>query len=1143
MSLDAAAPEVNAAVFASAGSGKTWLLVTRVLRLLLAGVRPGGIVALTFTRKAAGEMRARLLARLREWASLDPRALRESLSGIGVEADDALIEHARSLYEAILFSPQPLRMTTFHALCQDVLRRFPLEAAVPPGFELLEATGEIRAQAWDALFAEATRAPDGTLASALETLFDACRGLDNTRSALEGFLEHRGDWWAYTEGQADPIAHAIGTVAERLGIGTDLDPEAEYRSGTRTAELGRFAELLRLHPTTTNERAADALDTALASPEGAFQKMLGVFFTASGEPRKRKPGRAQAKHMGTEGEREFLELHQQLVAALGETRSRVARRRSLDANQAWFRAGHRYLEHYDRLKAQLRLLDFTDLEWRTYQLLNHADNALWVQYKLDEQIDHLLIDEFQDTNPTQWRLILPLLKELAAGESERSRSVFLVGDPKQSIYAFRRAKPELQQAAAHWLSARLGASRHELDKSWRSCPVIMQLVNEVFTGTSLADSIGDFPLHQTELCDLWGAVELLPLAGPAQVEPEEFTLGLRDPLANPRPQVADATHLDEGRRIAASIQSLLRERIPVRDPQGPRAVRYSDIVILLRSRTHAWAIERGLREAGVPYSGIERGTLLDALEVQDLVALLTLLTAPHNDLALAQVLRSPIFDASDQDLVTLARTPGIDWMDRLERAAGEDPSDAPLFRAWRMLSDWRALAGQVPIHDLLDRIFHQAEVVPRYSAAVLKEKAATVTANLLQFLELALEVDSGRYPSIVHFLGRLQGLRARGDEAPDSPPADSAEPRVRIMTIHAAKGLESPVVFLADAAAQPTQGRAYQPLVEWPANADRPSLMMLIGRRDDLDKSQHDMVDSASRVERRERANLLYVALTRARQYLYISATRPARGSDLGWYAVLQEAIGRLAQPTSDGGQRCECGDPPAIIGPSSTPVAPAAAPEARLRAALPRIECEREIAPSHRVHLAGLVSEESDARLRGTAVHRLLDKLTQEGAPGVHGIVQSIASELCLAPDDPELADWLAEARALIADPALSRLFDPQRFVQVWNEVPILYGLGNARVHGVIDRLVRYESSLLVVDYKTQRIRDAEQTQRLVERYTPQMRLYVEGVARLWPGLDVHAALVFTAPRALVPVALEDQPGDPNIPGGRPENPKRSTR
>jgi ATP-dependent helicase/nuclease subunit A len=626
-------------------------------------------------------------------------------------------------------------------------------------------------------------------------------------------------------------------------------------------------------------------------------------------------------------------------------------------------------------------------------------------------------------------------------------------------------------------------------------------------------------------------VELMPLVVPPESGSESAPSALRDPLAQPRIHDPNSAQLAEGRLIAERIESMVRARTPIQAAEGIRPVGYDDIVILLRGRTHAAAFERALREAAIPYSGIERGTLLDALEVQDLVALLQLLTAPHDDLALAQVLRSPIFDATDDDLIRLARTSGRSWMERLERVAIEEPTEAPLARAWRMLADWRSRAGSLPIHDLLDRVFHQADVIARYAAAVREDLAASVTANLQQFLELALEVDSGRYPSIVHFLGRLQGLQARGDEAPDSPPAAGAVPRVRLMTIHAAKGLESPVVFLADTATRPAGNRAYQTLVDWPARDERPRLMLMIGRGEDREDRQQSLLDADTGIERREQANLLYVALTRARQYLFLSGSGGSESTEEGWYEPLREAMARLGEPSAAGGHACECGSAPPIPVPTSSRPEEALSPlEAGLSTPLQPPSSEHEIAPSHLVHAGGGISDDVDARLRGVAVHRLLDRLSRTPGQPAPDIVETLAAELGLAPRAPELRAWLDEAQGLIGDPALEHLFEPSRFAEAWNEVPLIYTVDDRRVHGVIDRLIRFESRLLVLDYKTHRIEGPEQARALAERYAPQLGHYVAGVARLWPGLPVEAALLLTSTRRLVPVALERTAAAPHI-------------
>lgn len=1122
MSLHAASPEVNATVFASAGSGKTWLLVTRILRLLLAGVAPERILAVTFTRKAAGEMQARLRERLRTLAGLDEGALVEALRGLGMEPRAADLQRARGLYERLLFARHALRITTFHALCQEILRRFPLEAEVPPGFELLESTGELRAQAWDALFAEATAAPDGPLARDLETLFEHCGNLQNTRSALDSFLDHRSDWWAFTEQAEDPLAYAAEQARALFAVDPGADPVAALFAEHR-AQLAEFADLLSRHPTKTNSAHAKALAEALeAGPsEAAFEKACTVFFDKNMKPRTRKPSKAQARAVGESGQRRLLELHEALTARLLEALDARARARNLTMNLAWYRAGSRYLEHYQRLKAELRLLDFTDLEWRAYRLLNHPEHALWVQYKLDQRIDHLLVDEFQDTNPTQWRLLLPLLEELAAGDPERSRSVFLVGDVKQSIYGFRRAKPELQAQAADWIHRRLDGRPFHLDRSWRSSPAIIDFVNRVFSAGPLHERLPQFQPHDTHRSTLWGAVEILPAVEyqpPVQPQPRE---GLRNPLREPRGHPEQDGHLEEGRRIAACIQALVREGRAVQDEQGIRPVDYGDILILLRSRTHAAALERALREAGIPYLGAEQGTLLEALEVRDLVALLEVLITPYNDLALAQVLRSPLFDVSDEDLITLARTPGEDWMVRLERHAAGGRAGEPLCRAWKYLQNWRRLAGRLPIHDLLDRIYAEADVIRRYQQASPGERAAAVTANLTRFLELALEIDSGRYPSLVRFLARLKALRAGVDEAPDAPSTPGADSRVRIMTIHAAKGLEAPVVFLADAENRTNDRNSFQALVEWPAQAPRPEHMLLIGRAKELDAAGRVLVERASRAEAREQANLLYVALTRARQYLFISATLSKRQNEDGWYNLIRQRLEDWGTPTDAGGWRYVYGEPPPVAARAADGGGSRPRPEPALARPLTVDAPEREIAPSRSIAPGGGPAEEDeDARLRGVAIHRLLDWLSSGQGP--EPARRRLAGELGLPAEAPELGAWLAEAQAVVTAPELAELFDPRRYLRALNEVPLLYTLPEGRVHGVIDRLLLTPDRALIIDYKTHRIGDPREQAALCERYRVQLELYAEGVRRLFPDRRVEAALLFTHTRRLQPLHLE---------------------
>ncbi|OOG23871.1 DNA helicase UvrD [Thioalkalivibrio denitrificans] len=1123
--MSATDPELNISVFASAGSGKTYLLVTRILRLLLAGARAEGILAVTFTRMAAGEMQSRLTERLLHWQTLDDNALDAELARMGVTVEPAVRERARRLFETTLLAERPVRTTTFHAFCQDLLARFPLEADVPPGFELVENTADIRDRAWDALVSEATRTPDGELAGALEHLLTALNGVDSARKALDGFLTHREDWWAWTEHEDHPAEFARSRIAESLDVSPDADFRADFLTDRVRAELAEFAALLG-KDTAREAALGQALADALAGNEAhaIFESACRALLRQDGAPRTRNPTKARAGRLGgPEAEARFLELHGQLCEHILDALDRLARQHSLQLNEAWLTAGTRYLAHYGNIKAELRTLDFTDLEWRAYRLLNHGDHALWVQYRLDSRIEHLLIDEFQDTNPTQWRLILPLLEELAAHGDRQGRSVFLVGDTKQSIYSFRRADPRLQVIAAEWIRDRLGGSPEHLDRSWRSSPAVMDFVNRVFTvSPSLRSALEDFQEHGTHLEDLWGRVEVWPLIEPDDPDETPPLEGLRNPLTTPRPDTGETLHAREGARIAARIRSMVAEGLVVGHGETARPVGYADITILVRRRTHVQAIEDALRDAGIPYLSAAKGALLEYLEIQDLEALLRVLITPHDDLALAQVLRSPLFSIGHEELERLAEAGRGPWHERLEALAPGLPETHPLRRAAEKLTLWRTWSGALPVHDLLDRIFLDGNVLARYAAGSRPDRVPTVLASLVRFLELALEVDSGRYPSLVHFLARLRGLRDQAEGAPDTPPVRGSAERVRIMTIHAAKGLEAPVVFLADAAAVPQDRQAYGTLVDWPAGADRPRLMQLLPRAADLDRTTAARAAGVREIRDREDANLLYVALTRARQVLIISASGRSNG---GWYARIREALAPEAATApvpgrfmDDGTWAHEVGTPPPVAAtvrerPPPAPVPPELA--SRLACGAPEVE----IAPSRAATDTWEAGDgDEDARLRGIGIHRLLEWLAGGSDDDDDALRRRLALELRLDPAHPELADWLAEARAVLAAPALADVFEPRDRSLDYCEVPLQYTAPDGRtVYGIIDRLRVTPEHILLVDYKTHRVADEQQARRVAQAYAEPMVLYAEGVRRLWPGREVECRLLFTHIRVLV--------------------------
>ena len=1115
--LQAADPAQNATVHASAGTGKTWLLVTRILRLLLAGARPDSILAITFTRKAASEMQQRVTERLHALMCADDTELDALLKAYGIRPDAGNRTRARQLYEDGLFNPYALRATTFHAFCQELLQRFPLEAGIAPGFELSETTGLLAQQALDVLVAESGN-NSHPVTPALDRLTAGCGGLSNTQSALRSFLSHRSDWWAYIQGQADPLAYATRRLEQLLAIDSTQDPMGSFPDDLQRARLQTFCELLVRNHTATNAGFAEDLASALnapLAPEAFYAAVTPVFLTIKGEPRSRKPGKTQCKRLGAQDEQTYLDLHHQICDELLSIKDRIARHNTLLTSVAWITAGMQLLDHYQRIKQEQRLLDFSDLEWKACELLNQSSHASWVQYKLDTRIDHLLVDEFQDTNPTQWRLLLPLLEELAAGSDGRARSVFLVGDKKQSIYSFRRANPALLGEASDWLKNNLQASNYPLDASRRSAQAIIDCINTVFGTDPLQQRLDGFNRHTTHHPEMYGHVELLPLiTADTSDNPDDPRSPLRNPLHTPRLVSEDLRYANEAHMIATRISTLIQAQTPVTKDDETRALSYGDIIILLRQRTHISAYEAALRNKQIPYLSDSRGALLDNLEVRDLECLLNVLISPYDNLAIAQVLRSPVFGLSSEQLIPLVTAGTGSWYERLGGLAAAQ--QAPYLYIYTQLEQWRALTGQVPVHDLLDRIFHEAEVIQRYEAAFPEALKPRVHASLTRFIELALEVDNGRYPSLPRFLDQLNRLRQSENDQPDeSAPEETDSQRVRLMTIHGAKGLEAPVIFLADTAATRRSRSAHAALVDWPGDQQSPRHFLLAGNKEKQDSVTADLLDEQAQHDLREETNLLYVAITRARQYLFISGNQKQAAAGDSWYALIQQAF-------TDWDNSAD-GNPWHTTGSNKTITLQAEIstvdriPDQRLSQALQVENRQQLIAPSHAAHVATMDGGDVDGLERGTAIHLMLEWLSSSDLPCSDEIPTTLANTLQRETGDPDCQAWWHEARQVFQDGTLSFLFDPAQYQQAFNEVAVQYMQGEQLVYGIIDRLIISDGTAHVIDYKTHRSANTGALPALVDTYREQMRLYAAAVARLWPSLNVKSCLLFTACRELV--------------------------
>ncbi|HEX8979194.1 MAG TPA: UvrD-helicase domain-containing protein [Parasulfuritortus sp.] len=1059
-------PERSSVVEACAGSGKTWLLVSRMIRLLLADVPPSELLAITFTRKAAEEMRSRLFEWLELLAVAPDGDVLAFLAQRGLDETEAqhALPRARGLLEAVLHSlPGPM-ITTFHGWFLTLLERAPLTHRAPAN--LVEDVALLRAEAWQ-IWAESLRAPEKALQATALTGLLAELPLDSVRSVLFNLLDKRAEWWAWAEGRQDAVTEAIAELQHLAGLDEERDVVAELWAEPGLAStLDEYRNLLLSNGKGHGKSLERAASLAAALQEKSFDALQAALLKQDGEPfADYKAGKAMADRLGAAGMDRFFELHRQSSARVVEVRQALAEQAALRLNRQALVAGVDLIERYQALKRERDGLDFADAEWLAMRLLSDPDESDALLAKLDARWKHLLLDEFQDANPLQWRILTAWLS--AYGADRERPTVFVVGDPKQSIYRFRRAEPRLFEMAGNWLERDFGAGIFRQNETRRCAPRVVAWVNAVFVG----DAYPGFIAHGAHQAALAGHCELI-VAAPAVTEAEGAgpAGGLRDPLHEPPPQTPER-RAGEAALVAQRIEEIVGRLVVAED--GGRPARFGDILVLSASRTGLEAFEDAFKAAGIPYLGSRRGGLLDTLEVADLRALLGFLVMQHDNLKLAHALKSPLFGFSDGDLVALRDAGTGPWWQGLRVWAGRSDAPAHVRRAQGLLADWLAVAGHLPPHDLLDRVFHQGEVEARYAACVPGRLRASVLANLRGLLELSLSLGSGRFPSLPRFLDELQTLQRRaGEEAPDEPPAATGD-AVRLLTIHAAKGLEAPVVFLIKADEERRNRDHYGALLDWPPGEDRPAHFSIYGPGERRGRARQPLFDQEQALAERENLNLLYVAMTRARQALIVSGLEGAK--DGTWLALLQPA---LQAADFDGLPEMAWCEPEAV-----------GAAEARATAAQP--------APTQAP--AGGIgrrrSESSEESAFGVGVHRYLELATTGSAEA------DIRAALGL--DDAAYAAVRALAEAMLRSPSARRFFESGR---ARNELEYVGADGRLRR---IDRLVEFDDAVWVLDYKTGGTDEADLGRR-AEPHLAQLADYRQAVAALYPGKRVCAALLF---------------------------------
>jgi ATP-dependent helicase/nuclease subunit A len=1064
-------PMRSVVVEACAGSGKTWLLVARMLRLLLAGAAPSELLAITFTRKAAQEMRERLMQLLQDLAlQSDAEATALLLErGVAVSEAASLLPTARGLYERVLSSPTALSIDTFHSWFARLIQVAPLASGVPHGYSLSESSGELLADAYSRFMQGLNDEPQAGIKQSLLRLY-ALVGDWNAKKLLDAFVGKRAEWWA-----ANQRGLPLEWLAELCGEDGEHDARLRLWDDARLTERLRSIAWLLGQGAKRNQERAVGIESALTAGASlqAFTQLLSQFCDDNGAPRGNDHRRgkllsALEQHLGECAadafEREFAELGRELL----QLQRRSGESTVLGLNQALFEVGAAYLACYQEIKAEQRVFDFADLEWQAYRLLTDEEHAAYIQSRLDSRYKHILLDEFQDTNPLQWSIVRAWLN--AYGGDGAQPSVFVVGDPKQSIYRFRRAEPRVFQAALDMLAAR-GADVLRTNQTRRNAHAIIDVLNAGMAGNPIFSA-------QTTLAPHEGSVWRLPLIRINRDKPVEAAQwALRDPLVTPREEQEDARRFEEGRAVAAAIIDARRELTSGTAGRTAAAVSWSDVMLLVKKRAHLRAYESALREAGIPFISDKRGGLLESLEVADLIALLTFLITPGDNLALAHVLKSPIIGADDRDLIMLAgRTESI-WWQRL-KAATQGPTSEAVRRAARLLESWLHAAPKLPVHDLLDLILHQGQLLTRYAQTASYMVRSQVLGNIEAFIELSLGLDAGRYPSLPKFIAALQALRkGANNDAPDEASVDAAIDAVRILTIHSAKGLEAPIVVLLDANHSEPARDDSGILCDWPQDEDAPTHFSAFGRFDERGAARDALFRTEEQFKSQEDWNLLYVAATRAKQILIVSGVAGIKNADAegvvegSWYARLQFAPERQ---TADFRERQIVDHEPqftlTVFEPPPLPgMAPDTAP------------------PLH-----------SDAIDEGIFLHALLERLTHAGAWPIR------------VPDAAMIARWLScahtlavtigeQASSILSDAKLERFFNPAFYRVAHNEMEVAVDGTFLRY----DRVVMFDAEIWILDYKRQLL-DNERA-----GYQEQLALYRRAGQSVFPEAVLKTALI----------------------------------
>lgn len=1124
-------PATSVFVSANAGSGKTHVLVQRVIRLLLNNVDPARILCITFTKAAAANMAERVFSTLGHWVTLDDEALDAALRNVGIAQPNAKWrERARKLFASVLETPGGLKVQTIHALCTRLLQQFPFEAQVPARFTVLDERDqtEIMERASLGVMLDASQNPDSPVGGALRYAMGVAPDM-TLRDVVNQACLGRDHVIAWTEDRS--IDQAMGDVANAIGVDPaerveDVEREIVDGPNLPRSEWESLAAILQTGNKSDIEQARRLREAhAMVGDAAQADRYLDVFLTGDGGRRKSFVTKKISDVRPDIAE--MLDRECIRVIALLERRRAINIR---DRTQSLLVIATAVASNYRREKQARGLLDYDDLIGKTLQMLEQTSPG-WVHYKLDRGVDHVLIDEAQDTSPTQWDIVERIIAEFTTGEGAREgvkRTVFAVGDEKQSIFSFQGAAPRefderRRKLEKKFTDAKLPFCKEDFIYSFRSGKAILESVDYVFRDPDIYASIhavGAHPVHESLADAAPGLVDLWNLEERDQREEIEGWRAPFDAVTATSPEVKLA------RRIRNEIKTLITQGTMTGHLGNRRPLGYGDILVLVRRRGNAFdAVIQALKQSGIPVAGADRLKLTEHIAIIDLMNLADALLLPGDDLALAVALKSPLFGLDDDDLFTLA------WLRKgtLRDALAEHAPANDRFRdAFERLKRCeKSAVQQTPFAFFAWLLGGQGEIEGGRQR-ILRRLGHEANDALDEFLELALTYERKAPASLQ---GYMAWLRAADTEVKRD--MEISRDEVRVMTVHGAKGLEASVVFLADTSTSPadTERLSLIRMARGNAPADVAGVTIWAGRKAEDPPCVVQARAAMTAETEHEYRRLLYVAMTRAADRLIVGGCKPGNRKDVrefSWYHLIEKglgnsglarqefetAVGKVKRFVRPGEAESDAAGPaaPAAV------VARIALPPWVHRAAVLEAPAGRSLQPSdtdeavyRRLPTGALPDHRPPARLRGTLVHRLLQSLPELPRDRRHDTALSYLAR--------NASDWSAAERDALAAQVMAVLNDA-RFASVFAEgsraeVAIAGRLTTRRGHpvlisGQIDRLVVTPHGVLVVDYKTSHAPPPNVAD-VPPAYVRQLALYRAVLASLYPELPVKAALLWT--------------------------------